>query len=306
MGKPAAYRREKPAWLRNGCRTLGRVMATAVRGDMVRLTVKVPGWPGAVAGQFALLQAESSHCFLGRALSISDQTEAVLSFIVAPVGEGTKELCSLRKGSPVWIIGPMGSGYDSEALTDGPIRILMVGGGVGLAPFPLLLGDLERRLVSKAGSSTAQAGSSGRYAASTKSLQVLVLVGFRDEKHAKGAEWLREAIGSSRRGESGLIASVEISTEDGSVGSKGKVTDLVEKHLRPGDRLAVCGPESMAREIWRMCVATNDVKAWFSLEANVACGAGSCHGCVITLADGSYARVCREGPVFPGEAVFDG
>ena len=46
------------------------------------------------------------------------------------------------------------------------------------------------------------------------------------------------------------------------------------------------------------------VRTWFSLEANMACGVGSCHGCAIALADGSFARVCHEGPVFPGETVY--
>ncbi len=134
--------------------------------------------------------------------------------------------------------------------------------------------------------------------------EVVVWLGFRDAGQAEGAEWLQKALVRSEQ--AGLEAFMEIATEDGSSGLRGKVTDLVRGQLRPGDRLAVCGPEAMAREVWRLCLCADDVRAWFSLEANMACGVGSCDGCVTRLNDGTYARVCREGPVFSGEEVFGG
>jgi dihydroorotate dehydrogenase electron transfer subunit len=78
------------------------------------------------------------------------------------------------------------------------------------------------------------------------------------------------------------------------------------RRLLAGDRLAVCGPGAMASAVWELCRHTVGVHAWFSLEANMACGVGSCHGCVLQLADGSYARVCHEGPVFSGREIFGG
>ena len=107
-------------------------------------------------------------------------------------------------------------------------------------------------------------------------------------------------------GQAGLRCRLEVATEDGSRGPAEKVTDLLARHLLPGDRVAVCGPWAMSEAVWRVCSAVPDVQTWFSLETKMACGVGSCHGCVITLADGSHARVCHDGPVFRGEEVFGG
>ena len=95
-----------------------------------------------------------------------------------------------------------------------------------------------------------------------------------------------------------------MAAEDGSLGPPQKVTDLLEREVRPGDMVAACGPDAMSAAVWRISSTVQGVRAWFSLEANMACGVGSCHGCVIVLSNGSFARVCRDGPVFPGEAVF--
>ena len=91
----------------------------------------------------------------------------------------------------------------------------------------------------------------------------------------------------------------EVATEDGSIGRPERVTETLWRQLRPGDRLAVCGPWAMTEAVAPSVRAVPDVQAWFSLEAGMACGVGSCHGCVVPLADGTQARVCREGPVFP-------
>jgi dihydroorotate dehydrogenase electron transfer subunit len=285
MKEPIATTVDGCASGRGGRRLPGRVIASEPLGSMVRLRVLVPGWTGAAPGQFALLDADSSCCFLGRALSISAQTGEEVSFLLAPVGVGTRGLCSLDEGSSMWVLGPLGNGFDVEALSVGPGRTLIVGGGVGVAPFPLLLSHLAQRCADE-----------GR--------EVIVLLGFRDAEQALGAGPLSEA--AARLGREGLRCRLEVVTEDGSSGSAEKVTDLLRRHLKPGDRVAVCGPEAMARAVWCICSAAPGVKAWFSLEANMACGVGSCHGCVVGLADGSYARVCHEGPVFAGEEVFGG
>jgi dihydroorotate dehydrogenase electron transfer subunit len=83
------------------------------------------------------------------------------------------------------------------------------------------------------------------------------------------------------------------------------VTEALWRHVVPGDRLAVCGPRAMIVEVARVCAAIPGVTAWFSLEAGMACGVGSCHGCVVPLADGTVARVCREGPVFTSATLFE-
>jgi dihydroorotate dehydrogenase electron transfer subunit len=101
-----------------------------------------------------------------------------------------------------------------------------------------------------------------------------------------------------------MICRTDVVTEDGSLGRAEKVTATLQRELRPGDGLAVCGPWAMCEAVARVCGTVPDVEAWFSLEAGMACGVGSCHGCVIPLADGTAARVCREGPVFAMQTIF--
>jgi dihydroorotate dehydrogenase electron transfer subunit len=267
-------------------RSLARVAVNRTLGSLVWLTLEVPGWPGARPGQFTLLQAQDSRCFLGRALSVAQEEGEFVSFLIAPVGEGTRELCALREGERVWVLGPLGNGFDVRALTGGRKRLLVVAGGVGAAPFPLLLS----RLGSVDGREPAGAP------------EVLVLLGFRDAAQAAGAQPVMNAAAALQ--ERGVMCRADVVTENGSLGRAEKVTDTLQRHLLPGDGLAVCGPWAMCEAVARICGGVSYVETWFSLEAGMACGVGSCHGCVIPLADGTAARVCREGPVFTMRALF--
>jgi len=82
------------------------------------------------------------------------------------------------------------------------------------------------------------------------------------------------------------------------------VTDLLAAELQAGDLVVVCGAHAMCAAVWEVCTAVEGARPWFSLEAGMACGVGSCQGCVIALADGTLAKVCRRGPVFAGDEVF--
>lgn len=288
---------------RRGARALGQVIGTQSLGPFTWLTLRVPGWRKARPGQFALVQWEVSRNFLARALSVAAQHEDEVSFLVAPVGQATHELCRLGKGDRVWVLGPLGRGFDVEALLDGTGRVVVVAGGVGAAPFPLLLAAVREQEVMYA-ATLPEAPAHVRGLATEPSLEILVLLGFRDRQQAEGARPVQEAV--LRLQDAGFRCHVEVATEDGSYGKCGKVTDLLQHYLWPGDRLAVCGPWEMAVAVCGICSAVEGVRAWYSLEANMACGVGSCHGCVIRLASGAFARVCHEGPVFAGENVFGG
>ncbi len=277
---------------------LGSVVANQPLGTMVCLTVEVAGWRPARPGQFALLQAEPSRCFLARALSVSDETGEKVSFLVAPVGDGTRELCGLTVGSPVWVLGPLGNGFDVDSLVTSSGRAVIVAGGVGVAPFPLLLARMAERYRELFPEWAPEGPNPPVFGGP----EVLVLLGFRDAVQFQGAVLVQEA--ARRMGDAGLRCRLEVATEDGSRGRAEKVTELLQRHLQPGDRLAVCGPWTMSTAVWRICAAVPDVETWFSLETNMACGVGSCHGCVITLANGSNARVCHDGPVLSGREVF--
>jgi len=134
---------------------------------------------------------------------------------------------------------------------------ILVGGGVGIAPLAILQDAL--------------------------SAPAPVLLGFRDAAHALGAELLRDAV---------------VATDDGSVGHPGRVTELLARELDGTESPVVyaCGPPAMLEAVRSLCERTG-TPAQLALEAGMACGYGACYGCAVPRADGSYLRVCVDGPV---------
>ena len=117
----------------------------------------------------------------------------------------------------------------------------------------------------------------------------VVVLGFRDSAHALG---------------SGLIPGSRVTTDDGSVGHHGLVTDLLSAELDadPHAEVFACGPPPMLEAVRALC-EERDVPAQLALESGMACGFGACFGCVVPLAEGGYARVCVDGPVLDATAV---
>ena len=246
------------------------------------LRVRVPGWRPGSAGQFALLQRESSVVFLPRAFSLHGQTGDEVSFLISPIGAGTEELVQAAVGEAVSVLGPLGRGFPVESIT--PVtggRLVIVAGGAGIAAFPLLIESLASR--------------------EEVPPPVVVLLGFRDALQAECLETFAAPIAALRA--CGSDVRLEVICEDGSLGRAGMVTHLLADELRTGDVVVACGAHAMSEAVWQLC-RLRACAAWFSLEAGMACGVGSCQGCVIPMADGSLARVCREGPVFSGQAAF--
>jgi len=93
---------------------------------------------------------------------------------------------------------------------------------------------------------------------------------------------------------------IKYSTEDGSLGHKGLVTDFLEKYLNTKGFIGIvvfaCGPNPMLEKISRICEAYN-IEAYVSLEGMMACGVGNCQGCAVKSGD-TYKMVCKDGPVF--------
>jgi dihydroorotate dehydrogenase electron transfer subunit len=271
---------------------------------MVRLDLHVPGWLAATPGQFALLHHERSVCFLPRAFSVHAQRSETVSFLIAPVGPGTAELAACAVGDAVWVIGPVGRGFD-EVLdwwhggAAASRRLVVVAGGVGAAPFPALLDALgprdETAIVPASRGGDSDAPPEGRG-------EVVVVLGFRDALQAEATHTF-EAPADSLRAK-GVAVRIETVTEDGRLGRAGLVTELLAEELQAGDLVVVCGAQAMCGAVWQVCGSINSVRTWFSLEAGMACGVGSCQGCVLPLADGTLAKVCRRGPVFAGAEVL--
>jgi NAD(P)H-flavin reductase len=142
-------------------------------------------------------------------------------------------------------------------------RAILVGGGIGAAPLLCLHDDL------------AGAGE--------------VLLGFRTAAHAEGAR----LFGGAAR----------VATDDGSVGHRGFVTELLRERLDSGEAATVyaCGPPPMLEAVRALC-AERDVPVQLALEAGMACGYGACFGCVVPTRSG-YVRLCVDGPVLAGEEL---
>jgi NAD(P)H-flavin reductase len=113
------------------------------------------------------------------------------------------------------------------------------------------------------------------------------LLGFRDAEHAKAAELFTDPL---------------VSTDDGSRGHHGFVTELLEAELAKQPRpIYACGPPAMLHAV-RAVARTHEVDCELAVEAPMACGFGACYGCVVATVDG-YRRVCVDGPVFDGAVL---
>lgn len=249
---------------------------------MYVVRVRVPAWHPGHAGQFALLQREPSAVFLPRAFSLHGQTHDEVSFLISPIGAGTEELVEVAAGDVVLVLGPLGRGFPVDGIVPASGgRLVIVAGGAGVAPFPLLIESLATR--------------------EEIPPPTVVFLGFRDAIQAECLETFTAPVAAVRA--RGTDVRLELICEDGSLGRTGMVTHLLAEELRTGDVVVACGAHAMCEAVWRLCTL-RACAAWFSLEAGMACGVGSCQGCVIPMADGSLARVCREGPVFSGQAAF--
>ena len=240
-----------------------KVVDTQQLGDryvLLKLTSDTP-LPEMIPGQFAELKIEGSpHTYLRRPISINyvDFERNEVWFLVAMVGDGTRQLSSLRRGSFLNCVIPLGNGF---TLPESPEkRMLLVGGGVGVAPL-LFLGSRLRQM-----------GCEPTFLLGAKKASDLVLL-----------EEFRQ------------LGRVMLTTEDGSAGEQGFVTNhsiLVQEHF---DRICTCGPKPMMMAVARYAAAQG-IDCEVSLENLMACGLGACLCCVENTKKGNIC-VCKEGPV---------
>jgi dihydroorotate dehydrogenase electron transfer subunit len=225
-------------------------------------------------GQFVMLRVHSGiDPLLRRPFSICGHRDKdILLVLYKKVGQGTAILASKKKGEYLPILGPLGQGFHEPRDYEIP---LLIGGGMGLAPLVFL-------------------------AQSLKMGEFHLLAGFASKKDTFPLE---QIIGS--------VENLSVSTEDGSLGMKGLVSDLFQEHLTSfeGQRenLAVyaCGPRPMLEQVVRMCM-DKGVACQVSLETHMACGVGACLGCAVKASSRTgqvYYHVCTEGPVFNGEDI---
>ena len=230
---------------------------------LLRLTDNSP-LPEMLPGQFVEIKVEGSpNTYLRRPISIHyvDRKNNELWLLVATIVDGTKAMAALLPGEKMNVVLPLGNGFTISAG-----KTLLVGGGVGVAPL-LYAGKAIKELGGES----------------------VFLLGARASKDLLELEKFRE------------IGRVFLTTEDGSEGEKGFVTNHSIWHQESFDRIEVCGPKPMMVAVARLARELS-VPCEVSLENMMACGLGACLCCVEDTVEG-HVCVCTEGPVFDIEKL---
>lgn len=220
--------------------------------------------PEIKAGQFVEVQVNSdSKVLLRRPISINDVDYQTneLSLIIQTVGQGTKELAKISESEEVNLIYPLGNGFPLKG--EKPI---LIGGGVGIAP----LLYLAKKILEKG-------------------VKADVLLGFRSQEQMISLDEFEKC------------ANVYVSTQDGSAGEKGLVTEhsiFTQTH----DVIYTCGPTPMMKAISENALK-NNIECYASLENKMACGIGACLCCVQNTTEG-HKCTCTEGPVFNAKDII--
>ncbi|HEY3413574.1 MAG TPA: dihydroorotate dehydrogenase electron transfer subunit [Armatimonadota bacterium] len=234
-------------------------------------------------GQFLhVLVAPEPAPLLRRPISISrvDSSAGWVEMIYRVVGEGTGILSRTRPGVALDVMGPLGSPFRLA----GTGRHILVGGGVGIPPMLFLAENLKRIRETDRALKYPSGGPSDD--------GIAVLLGGRTAGHILCNDDFA-AIGITP----------QISTDDGSAGRHGLVTDILREALSDGAPATfyACGPIPMLRAVAHTAREFNR-PCQVSFEARMGCGVGACLSCVIPTSAG-YQRVCTEGPAFDAEAV---
>lgn len=261
-------------------RRRGEVVSNEPTGGYRIVTVRDDG-PQPAGGQFYMLTGESGwggggeRPFLPRAFSVAEAVTSgggtLLSFLLEDVGPGTHALAALAPGDGLLLTGPLGRPFsDPRVLNPEAAGAILVGGGIGLAPLAIWRRELAARGIPERS-----------------------LLGFRDSAHSGGLELFR-------------CSEVRLASEDGHAGHRGYVTDLLAQ-LLAGDSAATaavyaCGPPAMLEAVRHLC-ESRGVVAELAMESPMACGYGACFGCAVPLRDGSYMRLCVDGPVVRSDAI---
>lgn len=234
-------------------------------------------------GQFIHIKcSKDNYPLLRRPLSVHriEKEKGEIFILYQIVGEGTKLLAQRAVGDDLDIIGPIGNGFNIYPESK---RIMIVGGGMGVAPLLVLCEESIRQ---------------GK--------EVRVLIGALKKELVIREENFKI-----------LGAKVDVATDDGSYKHEGLVIDLLERSIEEGwlaDQIFACGPKPMLRKINEIALKVN-IDCQVSLEERMACGIGVCLGCVCKIKTKDkkedtvryeYKRVCVDGPVFGGsEVVWD-
>ena len=210
------------------------------------------------SGQFVNIKLDGFY--LRRPISVCDVRGDELTLIYKVVGKGTEVMSKAEAGQTWQVLTGLGNGYDLSLSGDAP---LLIGGGAGVPPMYLLCRKL---------------------AAEGKKCSVILGFGSKDEVFYE--EKFKE-----------LGADVYVTTVDGSYGTRGFVTDVMDpiKYTH----FYTCGPEPMLKAVYSKSTTGGS----FSFEERMGCGFGACMGCSCKTVTG-YKRICKEGPVMQKEDIL--
>jgi dihydroorotate dehydrogenase electron transfer subunit len=245
-----------------------------------------------VPGQFLMMRiARRDDPLLGRAFALYDTAAApedptgrptCVDIVYLVLGKMTSLLAQLAAGAELEVWGPLGNGFAPQESE----HLVMVAGGIGQTPFLALAREhLGDRVY----------GDPPRRVQPLK--RVTLCYGVRTKDYLAGLDDFRR-----------LRVDVAVSTDDGTAGHHGLVTDVLARVLDDSPRACVvcCGPEPMMEAVAHLTTARS-VPCQVSLESPMACGIGICFSCVARVrepkGDWDYRRTCVEGPVFDAAAI---
>jgi dihydroorotate dehydrogenase electron transfer subunit len=249
---------------------VGTVVASEpVMGDAVLLTFTCPpGLAGAVrAGRFVEIlcrEHQSYDPLLRRAFSLFGASTAdnTMTVLARPFGRASTWLVNRQIDDRIDVLGVLGDAFDVSPKAS---NLLLVAGGVGAAPLVMLATDAIK---------------SGR--------NVTFLMGAAREDGLLPSSWLPMSV------------EYVVATDDGCRGHHGYVTDLVPAYVRWADQIFACGPEGMYRSLKRVLEPhrlAGKPTVQVSTERPMACGFGTCLGCIVETRRGPIAS-CIQGPIF--------
>jgi dihydroorotate dehydrogenase electron transfer subunit len=207
-------------------------------------------------GQFVMVRCgENDEHPLRRPLSIHQREGNRIALLFNIVGGGTQWLSQRASGEKLDLLGPLGNGFSTNSKSK---RLLLIAGGMGIAPLAFLANEASRR-----------------------GLSVTLLYG------APTSARLYPHLPEVR-----LVTA----TEDGSVGKKGMITDFLPDFTKATDQIFACGPLAMYKTMAKMSeLKTKSIQ--ISLEVRMGCGLGVCYGCTAKTRNG-LKQVCQDGPIF--------
>ena len=209
-------------------------------------------------GQFVNIKLDG--LYLRRPISVCDLENNTLTIVYKTVGKGTQQMSQMSKGEKLDVLTGLGNGYDLDLSGDQPV---LLGGGVGVPPMYLLAKELLKQ-----------------------NKKVSVILGFNTKNEIFYEQEFKN-----------LGCDVTVTTVDGSYGTKGFVTTVLEN--MDYSYFYTCGPEPMLKAVYK----TAKTSGQMSFEKRMGCGFGACMGCSCKTITG-YKRICKEGPVMKKEEIL--